>query len=175
MTLGDRIVVMNNGVVQQVAEPLELYDKPRNKFVAGFIGTPPMNFLDGTLEGQDGTVYFNEGTARIRLPEELAPQVVSHVGKAVTFGIRPEDIYDSAFYGQSVEGSALDATVNVVEPLGDEMILYLSTGKHDFIGKVDSHHKVEVNQEMEVVLDLSKVHIFDRDTGENITLDREPA
>ncbi|MBM4044337.1 MAG: sn-glycerol-3-phosphate ABC transporter ATP-binding protein UgpC [Planctomycetes bacterium] len=175
MTLGDRIVVMNNGVIQQVAEPLELYDKPRNKFVAGFIGTPPMNFLDGTLEAQNGAFYFNEGSSRLRLPDEFAPKVGGYVGKTVTFGIRPESIYDSAFYGETTEGSTLETTVNVVEPLGDEMILYLSTGRHDFIGKVDSHHKVEVNQEMEVVFDLRKAHLFDRDTGENITLDREAA
>jgi len=171
MTLGDRIVVMNDGVIQQVAEPLELYDRPRNKFVAGFIGTPPMNFLDGKIESENGLMYFNEGTARVRLSSDLAPRLQQYIGKEVTFGIRPENMYDGAFYGEAAQDSTLKATVNVVEPVGDEMILYLSTGKHDFIGKVDSHHKIEINQEMKVVLDINKAHVFDKDTGENVTLD----
>ena len=172
MTLGDRIVVMNDGVIQQVAEPLELYDRPTNRFVAGFVGTPPMNFIEGRLEKADGAVFFDEGTTKLRLPVDLVPGVKNHVGKKVVFGIRPEHMDDKAFMGDVPPHTTLEAMVNVVEPLGDETILYLSTGKQDFIAKVDSHHRVEVNQEIEVVLNLGKAHVFDADTGENLTLSR---
>ncbi len=172
MTLGDRIVVMNDGVIQQVDEPLELYERPQNQFVAGFIGTPPMNFIDGTLDQEDGAVFFNEGRQRLRLPEDLAPGLKDYIGKAVTFGMRPEHMDDKAFVGEVANDTTLECMVNVVEPLGDETLLYLATTNHDFIAKVDSHHRVEVNQEIEVVLDMSKAHIFDADTGDNLTLSR---
>ena len=90
----------------------------------------------------------------------------------MTFGIRPEHLDDKAFVGEVPSHTTLESMVNVVEPLGDETILYLSTSNHEFIAKVDSHHRVEVNQEIEVVLDLSKAHMFDADTGENLTLNR---
>jgi len=170
MTLGDRIVVMNDGVIQQVAEPLELYDRPKNLFVAGFIGTPPMNFVEGQLEKEDGAIFFNEGTSKLRLPADMVDPLQEFVGKQAVFGIRPEHMDDKTFMGDVPPHTSLEAMVNVVEPLGDETILYLSTGKHDLIAKVDSHHRVEVNQEIEIALNLSKAHIFDADTGENLTL-----
>ena len=175
MTLGDRIVVMNEGVIQQVAEPLELYDRPMNRFVAGFIGTPPMNFIGGRLETDDGAVFFNEGTSRLRLPADMEPGLRQFEGQEVVFGIRPDHMEDKAFTGDVPPHTTLEAMVNVVEPLGDETILYLSTGEHDFIAKVDSHHRVEVNQEIEVVLNLSKAHVFDVNTGDNLTLSRPAA
>jgi len=168
MTLGDRIVVMNDGVIQQAAEPLTVYDFPANQFVAGFIGTPPMNFMDGTLEQSNGAVCFNEGTCRLTLPDRFGEKLKSHVGKDVTFGIRPENVRTAV--GDITEPGKIKATVTVVEPLGDEMIVHLSTDKSNLISKVDAHRKVEVDEEIEAVLDLSKAHVFDPASGQNLTL-----
>ncbi len=168
MTLGDRIVVMDKGEIQQVGAPLEIYNAPRNRFVAGFIGTPPMNFLDGTLSRRSGGLAFEEGSATIPLPARLTERLAGALGRKVLFGIRPEDIRERT--PERGETFALRTTVEVVEPLGDEMILYLKTPTHEFIGKVGSHGGVTDGQALEVHLDLDKVHVFDAGTGENLCL-----
>ena len=170
MTLGDRIVVMDKGLIQQVGAPLEIYNAPRNKFVAGFIGTPPMNFLDGTLSRSNGRMVFEEGSASIPLPARLTERLASSAGKTVSFGIRPEDIRDHPPMGEQAETFNLRTTVEVVEPLGDEMILYLKTPAHSFLGKVGSHGGVTDGQALEVNLNLDKVHVFDAQTGGNLCL-----
>jgi len=173
MTLGDRIVVMNDGEIQQVGAPLEIYNNPRNRFVAGFIGTPPMNFLDGTLVARDGGVVFEEGSASILLPARLNDRLQTRVDKHVVFGIRPEDIHDRPPGADATDVCTLNTTVEVVEPLGDEMILYLKTPVHEFIGKVGSHGDVTDGQVLEVHFNLDKVHIFDAETGENLCLNSD--
>ena len=175
MTLGDRIAVMNEGEILQVAPPLELYDRPASKFVAGFIGTPPMNFLEGRLVGQDGTLFFVEqageaGGARLRLPEAFTPMLSAHVDRPVSFGVRPESIQDRAAAPAAPDDVCIGVRINVVEPLGDEMILYLSTGRQDLIAKVDSHQRAEVGQEMEIAVNVARCHVFDTDTGNNLTV-----
>ena len=170
MTLGDRIVVMNAGIIQQVGAPLEIYNRPRNKFVAGFIGTPPMNFLDGMLTRRNGGLAFEEGSATIPLPASLTERLAPVVGRKVFFGIRPDDIRDHPPMGERAETFTLKTTVDVVEPLGDEMILYLKTPAHEFIGKVGSHGGVTDGQALEVNMNLDKVHVFDAETGENLCL-----
>jgi len=170
MTLGDRIVVMNNGEIQQVGAPLDIYNSPLNKFVAGFIGTPPMNFFDGRLSARDGGLAFEEGSASIPLPARLVQVLGAYVGRNVLFGIRPEDIRDVPPAGETGRTFPLKALVEVVEPLGDEMILYLKTPAHEFLGKVGSHGGVSDGQTLEVSLDLDRVHIFDAETGENLCL-----
>ena len=171
MTLGDRIVVMSDGIVQQVDKPLRVYDYPVNKFVAGFIGTPPMNFIEGEIGIENDTAFFlkNENV-RIRLPERLQKNMKQLAGNNVFLGIRPESVEDVAAGSQAPEGSTFSAMVNVVEPLGDEMIVYISTGKNDVICKVDSHHQIKVGQQLEFAVDLDKVHIFEADSGKNISL-----
>jgi multiple sugar transport system ATP-binding protein len=171
MTLGDRIVVMDKGEIQQVGAPLEIYNRPRNRFVAGFIGTPPMNFLDGPLAVRDGTITFEEGSVSIPLPSLAAARLGSYVGRKVFFGIRPEDVRDRPLVGEQVAAFSVKTVVEVVEPLGDEMILYLRTPTHEFLGKVGSHGGVTDGQTLEVSLNLDKVQIFDAETGENLCLD----
>ena len=147
MTLGDRVVVMNEGLIQQVAPPLEVYDYPVNRFVAGFLGTPAMNFVPGALVQQDGAVYFVMGQAKVRLPQEVGRRVAKHLGKKVTLGVRPEDIgYSSAGKFAGTE-NVISVTVRVVEPLGDEQIVHLS-GPADapMICKLDAHVKMDVDQ-----------------------------
>ena len=171
MTLGDRIVVMLDGVIQQCAAPLDVYERPTNRFVAGFVGTPPMNFLDGKIVAHDGGVAFEEGSATIGLPGRFVERLRAYVGREVVFGIRPEDVLDRPPTDESVTTVRLQTTVEVVEPLGDEMILYLKTPAHEFLGKVDSHSGLSDGQTLEVSLNLDKVHIFDAETGENLCLD----
>lgn len=170
MTLGDRIVVMNEGLIQQVDEPLNLYDYPKNMFVAGFIGTPPMNFLKGRLMQEDSRYYFDEGTVRILLPDRLSSVVARLAGKPVTFGIRPEDLFDLEHYPGGPSDNVVRATANVVEPLGNEMIIYFSTRKNEFIGKFDAHHRIEMGQEMNLAVNMDKIHLFDSVSGDNIAL-----
>jgi multiple sugar transport system ATP-binding protein len=169
MTLGDRIAVMKDGTLQQVAPPLEIYDRPANQFVAGFIGTPPMNFLDGALVAQDGAVWFDEGSARLRLPASFAPTLTARVGQKAVLGVRPETLTALPGGTGPADGNALRVKINVVEPLGDEMLLYLSTPKHDLIAKMDAHQRAEVGQEMTVAVQVARSHVFDPATGVNLT------
>lgn len=174
LTLGDRIVVLDDGIIQQVAPPLTVYDYPANMFVAGFIGTPPMNFLDGTISRENGKLFFMREGLKVKLPEELAARVEDYGGKEVVFGIRPENVAVRGKAGFEEDENVVTTKVNVVEPLGDEMIVYLSAGGKDFIVKVDAHVKLEVDDVPEMLFDVSSAHIFDVETGENVTL-REPA
>ena len=171
MTLGDSIVVMDKGEIQQSAEPISLYDYPVNRFVASFIGTPPMNFLDGALERDNGSVYFSDGETRLRLPAEFAPNVESHVGKGAALGVRPESLHERAEGEEVDEDVVLKATANVLEPLGDQTIVYLSVGDSDVIARLDSHSRVRLNDRVEMIVDMKKVHVFDDETGANLTAD----
>ena len=168
MTMGDRIVVMKDGLVQQVANPLNLYDKPKNKFVAGFIGSPSMNFMEGELIKKGNGIFFNEENFQVRIPDEMASGVESLVGGPIVLGIRPEDIYDKVYASNASPDNTITATVEVVEPMGSEAFLYLTTGKSPFIAKVDTHEQVEVNQDIELVFDMNKCHLFDAASGETI-------
>jgi len=176
MTLGDRIVVMEDGVVQQLDTPLAVYDHPANRFVAGFIGTPPMNFIDGTLAVKGDKVFFREEAGiELALPGRLQQRMREFVDKAVTLGVRPEGVQNLTPGTKAPEGSTFEATVNVVEPLGNEMIVYISTAKNDLICKVGSDRDIEVGQELEFAVDLEKVHIFDVASGKNMSLNGSAA
>lgn len=168
MTMGDRIVVMRNGVIQQIADPLTLYEKPLNKFVAGFIGSPPMNFMKGKISKKDNNWIFDEGKAQVKIVEEMVPKINPYLGKEVVFGIRPEDIYDKLFIGSAAPENTITATVEVIEPMGSEVYLYLTTGIHSFVARVDAHDRAEVNQDLEVVFNMAKVHFFNPETEEVI-------
>lgn len=170
MTLGDRIVVMDKGEIQQVAEPLAVYDYPENRFVAGFIGTPPINFLEGTLEKNNGSLWFGSGAARLRLPVRMQPQLESKVGKPVIAGIRPESIRERVPGQEVTEGVTLQAVVNVLEPLGDQTIVYLSAPSASLIARLDAHSRVHLHENVEIVVNVEKIHLFDPATGKNMTL-----
>jgi multiple sugar transport system ATP-binding protein len=174
MTLGDRVVVMNEGRIQQVAPPLEIYDYPVNRFVAGFLGTPAMNFVPGRLAPQDGALYFEVGQTKVRMPGDVARRVQQHAGKNVTLGVRPEDIGYAGTGKFAQPENVLPATVRVVEPLGDEQIVHLG-GPADvgLVCKLDAHVKVAVDQRMDAHLDLGRIHLFDDQTGCNISLEPE--
>lgn len=168
MTMGDRIAVMKNGILQQVTDPINIYDHPKNKFVAGFIGSPPMNFMNGRIIKKDGRIYFDEGKIRARLVEDMYKSIEPYIGKDVVFGIRCEDIYDKLFVSEAPPENIVRVNCEIFEPMGCEVYLYLNTGKHTFIARVGAHNKPQVNQDMDLVFDMSKAHFFDKDTEETI-------
>jgi multiple sugar transport system ATP-binding protein len=168
MTMGDRIVVMKDGVVQQVDSPLNLYEKPANLFVAGFIGSPAMNFIEAKLAKQDGQIFMDGGVFRAGVPQEYVSQLSAWAGRAVIFGIRPEDIHDRALRAGGKDEAALRAAVDVHEPLGSDIILYLTAGEHSIVARVDARSQARMGQNTEVVLDMKKMHVFNPDTHEAI-------
>jgi len=167
MTMGDRIVVMKDGVIQQVAPPMEIYRKPANRFVAGFIGSPPMNFFEGRLESRDGGLFFEEGHFSMRLPEATATRLASRAGRPIVFGIRPEDLSDSGEEDSTVP--VLQAALEVKEPMGAEVFLYLNTGKTSFIARVDGHKSYAIGEEVPLRVNIANAHFFDSDSGEVLT------
>jgi multiple sugar transport system ATP-binding protein len=166
MTMGDRIVVMNAGVVQQNDTPLKLYNEPVNLFVAGFLGSPPMNFIHGTLKQEKDGLLFQEledGTIRVKLPVEERPAAREFVGKPMILGFRPEDIEVAKFTkGQERTAASFPAVVDLVEPMGAETNLYLQTGAHTVVcrsqGTLD--HR-DAGHRMQFELNLRKAHLFD--------------
>lgn len=168
MTMGDRIVVMRDGIIQQIADPITLYDKPVNKFVAGFIGSPPMNFIKGNIIKKEGKFYFNEGRFQVRIIDAMIKKLLPYMDSEIIFGLRPEDIYDKLFVSDAPPENTIKATCEVIEPMGSEAYLYLNTGKNQLVAKVGGHNKPTINQDMDLVLDMSKIHFFDKDTDETI-------
>ncbi|MDD3375751.1 MAG: sn-glycerol-3-phosphate ABC transporter ATP-binding protein UgpC [Candidatus Omnitrophica bacterium] len=168
LTLGDRIAVMKDGIVHQCADPMTIYDFPVNKFVAGFIGSPPINFMLGKIVKLHGKFYFSEDNFQLKIVEEMYKAIAPYEGKTVTFGVRAEDIYDKLFISESSSDNTINAVCEVVEPLGSEVYLYLNTGKHPFVARVGAHNRPEVNREMSLVFDMNKVHFFDQETEKTI-------
>jgi multiple sugar transport system ATP-binding protein len=161
LTMADKIVVMKSGIIQQIGKPLELYNEPVNKFVAGFIGSPPMNFLIVKVEAEGSDIFVNEGSFRLKVNEKQAKLLKSYVGKNVTFGIRPEDVQyaESAIADKTIVG-----TVTVVEPLGSETHVYVSTSKAQVVGKIAPEFTVKPNNKISLIPDLAKAKFFDFET-----------
>jgi len=159
---------MRDGVVQQVDSPLNLYEKPENLFVAGFIGSPAMNFIEATLKQRNGATIVDADSFAMEVPVDIATHTRDWVGKKVVFGIRPEDIEDRAFARDVQPAWALRATVDVHEPLGSDVILYLSSGSHLIVARVDAHSQAKMGQMAEVVLNLRRMHLFDPQTHQVI-------
>jgi len=168
LTLGDRIVVMKGGEIQQCADPMTIYDKPANKFVAGFLGSPPINLMEGRIIKKERKFYFDEGKFQVKLIEEMYKVIAPYEGQEITFGVRAEDIYDKLFVSEAPPENTVRATCEVVEPLGSEVYLYLNSGKTPFIARVGAHNRPEVNKDMDLVFDMSKVHFFDQKTEKTI-------
>jgi multiple sugar transport system ATP-binding protein len=163
MTMGDRIVIMKDGFIQQVGAPLEVYDFPQNEFVAGFIGSPPMNFFKAKLL-QDNGLCVDTGSFKLKIPDKYTSVYKAYVGKDITFGMRPEDIIDEIPEERRGTWEKFNAVVEVIEPLGAEIILELAKGSHSFTARVDPHSKSRLNQEVTVHFDMEKMHLFDPET-----------
>ena len=167
MTMGDRIVVMKDGLIQQVATPTDLYDNPNNVFVAGFIGTPPMNFFDGSIRKVDGKIVLDEETYSLELLPEWKEKLDPYVDKQVVFGIRPEHAGSPS--AEAIPGlPKIQASVEVIEPMGSESYLYMNTGRNSFIARVDSHRKCQVGDKLDLAVMLDKAHVFDADSTQVI-------
>ncbi len=164
LTLGDRIVVMKDGRIQQVADPVSLYENPTNQFVAGFIGSPPMNFLKGKIIAQNGDYLFHDRGIKLRVLPQNYAKISPYRDKDVIFGIRPEDVYDKIFAQDARPEFTVTATVEVVEPMGSEIYLYLNAGNNSFVSRVSNQDTATVNQDLQVVFDMSKAHFFDSQT-----------
>ena len=181
MTLGDRIVVMKDGFIQQCAPPLDVYNHPVNRFVASFVGTPPMNFLTGKLMSDAKGPYFTfgEGTEaqRVRMPAQIVSMLTNHIGQPMVLGIRPESFCPHNEGKFNWDENAITAKVNVIEPLGDKVDIYLSTPGHEhLVCRTDAHQfgKVQIGSIIKVHMDLGRVHLFEAgDNGVNVTLTQE--
>jgi multiple sugar transport system ATP-binding protein len=168
MTMGDRIVVMKDGIIQQIGDPVTIYENPTNKFVAGFIGTPPMNFIDGIVEKKSEGVFFNEGSFVVKIPNSMLEKINPYINKEVTLGIRPEHIKEKNRLPSSMPEWKVSAIVDVVEPVGSESYVYLTTNKSTFVSVLDSHERLKISEKIEVVFNMDKVHFFDRETEKAI-------
>ena len=162
MTLGDRVVVMKDGFVQQVGEPMELYNKPANRFVAGFIGSPAMNFAGVTFVARDGAIWADNEAMKIKVPDRLVARVQPHVGEAATLGIRPEDMRIAGSADPVEYGFACD--VEVVERLGSETLLDVRVGKDSLVASVDPMTPAKIRDKLRLALDPDRLHFFDGKT-----------
>ena len=166
MTLGDRVVVMKDGLVQQVGEPMELYSKPRNKFVAGFIGSPAMNFIETTISDASGALYAETAGLRVRVPAERTSRLAPYKGQAVTLGIRPEDLQEAT--GGDPQDLVFEALVEVVEPLGSEILLDTRVGNQTLVARVDPTVRTKHHQKIRLAFIPDRIHFFDNKTEQAI-------
>ena len=166
MTMGDRIAVLNDGRLQQVDAPLALYNHPANLFVAGFIGSPAMNFIPAVLEARDGAVYVKADPLSLRLPDTHRERVRHRLGQPVVFGVRPDDIYDRRLLppGVNVNENTATVMVDVTEPMGATVYAYLTAGSHSFVADLEAETGARDGEPLEVVFDMAKVHLFDPGT-----------
>lgn len=166
MTMGDRIVVMKDGLIQQVATPQELYNTPNNLFVAGFIGSPAMNFVSGTLVEKDGKIQFTSEGMNLILSEGKNELIRSHnyIGKPVVIGIRPEHVHDEPVYLETYPDGIFEAAVDVVEHMGSEMYLFLDVGGQVFNARIVARGDVSLGDRVKLAIDMSKIHLFDKET-----------
>ncbi|TAK14910.1 MAG: sn-glycerol-3-phosphate ABC transporter ATP-binding protein UgpC [Anaerolineae bacterium] len=168
MTMATRIAVMNAGVLQQIDSPQNLYDHPNNKFVAGFIGSPAMNFFDANVVKNDGRLIIDAGTFSVEIPKERASIYESHAGKAVTFGIRPEDIHNPDFTPPNILPAKVEAKVEVTELMGNEIFVYLASGNHSFVARVDPRSRYGYSETVNVAFNMANMHVFDQATEQAI-------
>jgi multiple sugar transport system ATP-binding protein len=169
MTMGTRIAVMKDGLLQQVDTPHNLYEFPDNMFVAGFIGSPAMNFFDdGTIVGTADELYFEGHSFKVRVPSAKAKGLAAYLGKKVVFGIRPEDIHDRQFAPPGITAEYVNVTVDITELMGSEVYLHLLTDGKTFIARVDPRTAARVGQQVDLALSMDNVHFFDRETEHTI-------
>ena len=167
MTMATRIVVMKDGLIQQVDTPQNLYDSPCNIFVAGFIGTPQMNFINGALEKKADGVYFNFDGVSVKLPEDKAnkPELAEYIGKEVVVGLRPEAISDEASAVAAMPESSFEVDVDVTELMGAEIYLYLKVGEEtNMIARVSCRSQSRAGDKIKIAFDMTRLHVFDKDT-----------
>ncbi len=162
MTMGTRIVVISEGKLQQVDTPQTLYDRPNNKFVAGFIGSPSMNFLDARIKEEDGKLVIAGDGFSLPVPPERAQALHGHKGDEVILGVRPEDIFDKEFAAPGIIAADLRGKVDVTELMGNEVFLHLYVGKNLCVARVDPRTRARVGNEIDMVINMGNFHVFDK-------------
>ena len=162
MTLGDRVVVMKDGLVQQVGEPLELYGRPANRFVAGFIGSPAMNFVEVAIQGAGDALWAEAEGLRIRVPREFSSRM--QTGRRLTLGLRPEALTLANGAGAGSDESSFATKVDVVEPLGNEILLNFRAGGVPMVARVDPGVRVKAHDSIRFAFDPQRLHFFDAKT-----------
>ncbi|MGW8250364.1 MAG: ABC transporter ATP-binding protein [Anaerolineales bacterium] len=168
MTMASRIAVINKGILQQIDTPQTLYDLPDNLFVAGFIGSPAMNFFSSTLNKEDGKLVVDGGSFNVRIPDSRTDVYMPYAGKKVIFGIRPEDIHNPDFAPPGITAQPVESQVDVTELMGNEIFVYLKTGDHSFVARVDPRSRYHIDDKVQVVFNMENMHIFDTDTEQAI-------
>ena len=164
MTMANRIAVMNHGVLMQVDTPQNLYDRPDNLFVAGFIGSPAMNFFNAELikEGED--ILIKTASFAVKVPEDRKPALESHLGKPVIFGLRPENIHDPNFAPPRIISQEVEANVDLTELMGNEIFLFLKSGEDEFVARVDPRTTYKMGDTVTMSFNMVNMHIFDKET-----------
>jgi multiple sugar transport system ATP-binding protein len=167
MTMADRIMVQKEGVTEQIGTPDELYNHPSNLFVAGFIGSPEMNFIDCTLVEETERLRLDAKEFKISLPAEMSSKLRSYIGEEVIMGIRPEDLYESKSAKGTTQESAIRMTLDLIEPIGPYLLLHLKAGRIPLVATVKDT-KAKAGQEVIMEMDPSKIHIFNKKTTKAI-------
>jgi len=165
LTLADRIVVMQEGVVQQIGTPDEIYEKPENLFVASFLGNPPINLLEGELAAEGGKMVFQKGGFRMHFPEDMTIKLQAHTGRAVTLGIRPEDVNEQ---GAAMPGSAVSGTVDTVLPMGSEQYLSMTIEGTEVFFRLGKEHKHKDGDSVSLEVNRNRLHVFDKETRRSL-------
>jgi multiple sugar transport system ATP-binding protein len=169
MTLGDRISIMSEGLIMQAAGAITVFDKPQNKFVAGFIGSPAMNFFEGIVKKQGAKYMFEGVDFSIELPADLGTELEKAVNRSVYFGIRPSDLYDkTAVEWLGIQAPSIKTKVDFSELLGTENFIHVAIGKQKVVIKVDPHIVPSENETFEVFINAKKMHLFDKETEQVI-------
>jgi len=168
MTMGTRIAVLKDGLLQQMDTPQALYDRPSNIFVAGFIGSPAMNFFDVKLKSSDRKLFIDGGSFNLEVPPDRIKPLQSYVGKDLVLGVRPEDLHDPEFCPPGVVPGRIPAEVDVTELMGSSVNLYLLTGGKQFVAIVDPRTRARVGNKLDLVANMGNFHIFDKATEQSI-------
>jgi len=164
MTMASRIAVLNKGILQQIDTPQQLYDRPDNLFVAGFIGSPSMNFFNAKLVKGDGNLYIDAGSYQVKVPQDRQSKLMPYEGHQIIFGIRPEDIYNPNYAARDLNTETVPAKVDVTELMGNEIFVYLKNGEHSFIARVDPRSKYHIAEDVQVMFNMDNIHMFDKET-----------
>ena len=168
MTMATRIVVIKDGILQQLDSPQSLYDQPDNVFVAGFIGSPAMNFFDAKVAKSDGNFLIDADTFQVAIPEEAASVYGPYDGKKVIFGIRPEDVHDPDFAPPGILAADLEANVDVTELMGNEIFVHLTSGQSAFTGRIDSRTNFKIGENVKIVINMSNMHLFEAEGDQKL-------
>lgn len=164
MTMATRIAVLNQGVLQQIDTPQNLYDKPNNLFVAGFIGSPAMNFFDAHLRKDGSNLYIDADTFQVKIPDDRAQTYMEHVGKPIIFGLRPEDIHDPKYEAPGIVAEKVEGTIEVTELMGNEIFIYAKNGNHNFVARVDPRTDFKMGDTVQFSFNMGNMHVFDKAT-----------